>query len=52
MNYKIVKLDRPRVNKCESCDRFDECFVLGVGMKNLCDGEGKGDVYYIIEEEK
>ncbi len=23
-------------NKCESCDRFDECYVMGVRMREFC----------------
>lgn len=44
--YEIIKLERPRVNKCESCDRFEECYHYP-NMKNLCDKENMGDVYYV-----
>ena len=44
--YDIIKLERSRVNKCESCDRFEECYHYP-DMKNLCDKENMGDVYYV-----
>lgn len=44
--YKIIKLERLRVNKCEACDRFEECYHYP-DMKNLCDKENMGDVYYV-----
>ena len=46
MSYEIIKLERPRVNKCEACDRFEECYHYP-DMKNLCDKENMGDVYYV-----
>ena len=46
MSYEIIKLERPRVNKCEACDRFEECYHYP-DMKNLCDEENMGDVYYV-----
>lgn len=36
MEFEIIKLERPRVNKCEACDRFEECYHYP-DMKNLCD---------------
>lgn len=24
-------------NKCEKCDLFEYCFIVGSGMKNICD---------------
>lgn len=46
MEFEIIKLERPRVNKCEACDRFEECYHYP-DMKNLCDKENMGDVYYV-----
>ena len=46
MEFEIIKLERPRANKCEACDRFEECYHYP-DMKNLCDKENMGDVYYV-----
>lgn len=44
-----VPWDRP--NKCEACDRFDECYMIGIGMKNLChDDSGRNLIFKRKEE--
>ena len=32
-------------NKCESCDAFDDCYVIGKGMKEFCKQEEFNAIY-------
>lgn len=39
-------------NKCESCDAFDDCYMIGKGMKDFCKQEKFNAVYkYAFEED-
>lgn len=32
-------------NKCESCDAFDDCYMIGIGMKDFCKQEEFNAIY-------
>ena len=40
-----LKKMSPVPNKCESCDRFDECYVMGVRMREFCKMYGANVVF-------
>lgn len=42
--YTIYRMnDVP--NKCESCDAFDDCYMIGKGMKEFCKQEEFNAIY-------
>ena len=48
--WTIKVMSRNIPNKCESCDRFDECYVVGSGrMKKFCN-EYKENVVFKFNE--